>query len=192
MDGISIYDARINAGKALAQSFPADADLVTGVPDSGLAAAIGFSQASKIPFALAFHKNSYIGRTFIKPTQKERESAVHLKLNVLEHVVRGKRLVLIDDSIVRGTTIAGIIKMLRNAGALAVHVRICSPPFLYPCYYGTDVPCNDQLIAHSMTCDEICRQIGADSLAYMKIEDLSKMTGALPLCDACFTNKYPI
>lgn len=192
LDGVSVYDARIRAGKALALSYPADADLVTGVPDSGLAAAMGFAQASGLPFALAFHKNSYVGRTFIKPTQKERESAVHLKLSVLGSVVAGKRLVLIDDSIVRGTTMASLILMLKQAGAKEVHVRISSPPFLYPCYYGTDVPSNDQLIASSHTADEIRARIGADSLGYMRIEDLAKMTGDLPLCKACFDNQYPV
>ena len=192
LDGVNVYEARIRAGKALARSCPADADLVTGVPDSGLAAAMGFSQASGLPFALAFHKNSYVGRTFIKPTQKERESAVHLKLSVLESVVRGKRLVLIDDSIVRGTTMAGLINMLKAAGAKEVHVRISSPPFLYPCYYGTDVPSNDQLIASSHTAEEIRARIGADSLGYMRIEDLQQMTGDLPLCKACFDSQYPV
>lgn len=191
LDGIPVYDARIRAGKALAVSYPVDADLVTGVPDSGLAAAYGYATESGIPFGLAFQKNSYVGRTFIKPTQSERESAVHLKLSVLKSVVEGKRLVLIDDSIVRGTTIAGIIHMLKEAGALEVHVRISSPPFLYPCYYGTDVPSSSQLVASSHSCEEICSRIGADSLGYLKIEDLSQMTGDLPLCKACFDNDYP-
>ena len=191
LDGVSVYDARIRAGKALAKSYPVDADLVTGVPDSGLAAAMGYAQASGIPFGLAFQKNSYIGRTFIKPTQEERQSAVHLKLSVLESVVKGKRLVLIDDSIVRGTTIANLIHMLKKAGALEVHVRISSPPFLYPCYYGTDVPSGDQLIASSHSCEEICSKIGADSLGYLKLEDLDEMTYHLPLCRACFNNQYP-
>ena len=192
LDSVNIYDARIRAGKALAASYPADADLVTGVPDSGSAAAMGYAQASGLPFAPAFHKNSYVGRTFIKPTQKERESAVHLKLSVLESVVRNKRIVLIDDSIVRGTTIAGLIHMLKAAGASKVHVRISSPPFLFPCYYGTDVPGSGQLIASSRTADEICAKIGADSLGYMKIEDLKQMTGDLSLCKACFDGHYPI
>lgn len=192
MDGIHIYDARIRAGKALANSYPVEADLVTGVPDSGLTAAYGYAEESGIPFGFAFQKNSYVGRTFIKPTQKERESAVHLKLSVLENAVKGKRLVLIDDSIVRGTTIAGIIHMLKEAGAKEVHVRISSPPFLYPCYYGTDVPSNDQLIASANTVEEICVRIGADSLGYMKLEDLSQMTGDLELCKACFDNRYPM
>lgn len=191
MDGISIYDARIRGGRALAESYPVEADLVTGVPDSGLAAAYGYSLQSGIPFGFAFHKNSYVGRTFIKPTQAERESAVHVKLSVLKSVVAGKRIVLIDDSIVRGTTIANLIRMLKQAGATEVHVRISSPPFLYPCYYGTDVPNNSQLIAYSHSCEEIRDSIGADSLGYMKLEDLSQMTGDLPLCRACFDNVYP-
>lgn len=192
MDGISVYNSRIKAGRLLAQSYPVDADLVVGVPDSGLTAAIGYSQESGIPFGLAFYKNSYVGRTFIKPTQKERESAVHMKLSVLPEVVRGKRLVLIDDSIVRGTTIAGLITLLKKAGAVSVHVRISSPPFLYPCYYGTDVPSNKELIAADNSPEEIARRIGADSLGYMKLEDLSAMSDNLPLCRACFDNQYPI
>lgn len=192
MDGISVYNSRIKAGRLLAQSYPVDADLIVGVPDSGLTAAVGYSQESGIPFGLAFYKNSYVGRTFIKPTQKERESAVHMKLSVLPEVVRGKRLVLIDDSIVRGTTIAGLITLLKKAGAVSVHVRISSPPFLYPCYYGTDVPSNKELIAADNSPEEIARRIGADSLGYMKLEDLSAMSDNLPLCRACFDNQYPI
>ena len=192
MDGISVYNSRIKAGRLLAQSYPVDADLVVGVPDSGLTAAVGYSQESGIPFGLAFYKNSYVGRTFIKPTQKERESAVHMKLSVLPEVVRGKRLVLIDDSIVRGTTIAGLITLLKQAGAVSVHVRISSPPFLYPCYYGTDFPSNNELIAADNSPEEIARRIGADSLGYMKLEDLSAMSDNLPLCRACFDNQYPI
>ena len=192
LDGINVYDARLRAGKALALSYPVCADLVTGVPDSGLTAAYGYSLQSGIPFGFAFQKNSYVGRTFIKPTQAERESAVHLKLSVLKSVVNGKRLVLIDDSIVRGTTIAGIISMLKEAGAREVHVRISSPPFLYPCYYGTDIPNNSQLIASLHSLEEICSRIGADSLGYLKLEDLCQMTGDLPLCKACFDNHYPL
>ena len=132
MDGVKIYDARIRGGKSLAKSYPVEADLVTGVPESGIPAAKGYSEESGIPFGFAFYKNSYIGRTFIKPTQKERESSVHLKLSVLDSAVKGKRIVLVDDSIVRGTTIANLIRMLKKAGALEVHVRISSPPFLTP------------------------------------------------------------
>ena len=147
---------------------------------------------SGIPFALAFHKNSYVGRTFIKPTQKERESSVKIKLSVLESVVKGKRIVLVDDSIVRGTTISNLITMLRKAGATEVHVRISSPPFLYPCYFGTDVPSNKQLIASSHSTEEIRQQIGADSLGYMPIAELQNMVGDLPICRACFDSHYPM
>lgn len=132
-----------------------------------------------------------MGRTFIKPTQKERESAVRLKLNVLESAVKGKDLVLIDDSIVRGTTITGLIRLLKQSGAGKVHVRISSPPFLYPCYYGTDVPSNKQLLAYAHPVEEICSIIGADSLGYMKVSDLSSMAEGLPLCRACFDGCYP-
>ena len=192
MDGISVHDARLKGGAALAKRFPVEADVVTGVPDSGIAAAVGYAEESKIPFKLAFHKNSYIGRTFIKPTQKERQSAVHMKLSLIEDVVKDKRVVLIDDSIVRGTTISSLINTTRKAGAKEVHVRISSPPFLYPCYYGTDVPDNSELIANKLSKDEICRFIGADSLEYMEVQDLDKMVGNLPLCKACFDNKYPV
>lgn len=192
IDGIDVYQARIQGGRALARRYPVAADVVTGVPDSGLVAAMGYAKESGIPFEPAFHKNSYIGRTFIKPTQKERSSAVHAKLSVLESVVRDKRVVLVDDSIVRGTTIAGLIGMMRRKGAKEVHVRISSPPFLYPCYYGTDVPDNSQLLAGHMTEQQICQSVGADSLGYMDIDDLHYMVGELPVCRACFDDIYPI
>ena len=192
LDGVSVYHARILAGKALAQSYPAEADLVVGVPDSGLVAAKGYSEYSGIPCGMAFHKNSYVGRTFIKPKQSDRESSVKIKLNVIPEAVRGKRIVMVDDSIVRGTTCANIIRMLKGAGAAEVHVRISSPPFLYPCYFGTDVPSNDQLIAHSHTPEQIRQMIGADSLGYMEIEKLRDMVGDLRYCDACFTGNYPM
>lgn len=192
IDKVNVYHSRIIAGKALAQSYPVDADLVVGVPDSGLVAAKGYSEQSGIPFGMAFHKNSYVGRTFIKPKQSQRESSVKIKLNVIEEVVRDKRIVMVDDSIVRGTTCANIIKMLKRAGAKEVHVRISSPPFLYPCYFGTDVPSNEQLIAHSHTTEEIRELIGADSLGYMKIDKLKNMVGSLGYCDACFTGNYPM
>ena len=164
LDGIPVYDARLRAGAALAKTYPAEADLVVGVPDSGITAAQGFAAQSGIPFGIAFYKNSYVGRTFIKPTQKERESSVRLKLSVLKNAVKGKDIVLIDDSIVRGTTIANLIRMLKQAGAGKVHVRISSPPVLYPCYFGTDVPSNRQLIASSLSVEEIRQLIVADSL----------------------------
>lgn len=192
LDGVNVYHARITAGKALAESYPVEADLVVGVPDSGLVAAKGYSEQSGIPYGMAFHKNSYVGRTFIKPKQSQRESSVKIKLNVIEEVVRGKRIVMVDDSIVRGTTCANIIKMLKKAGATEVHVRISSPPFLYPCYFGTDVPSNEQLIAHSHTTEQIRELIGADSLGYMEIGKLKSMVGGLAYCDACFTGRYPM
>lgn len=192
MDGINIYDARVRAGKALATSHPIQADLVVGVPDSGIAAAMGYAEQSHIPYGIAFQKNSYVGRTFIKPTQSERESAVQIKLNVIPSTVKGKRIILIDDSIVRGTTISKLITMLKGAGATEVHVRISSPPFLYPCYYGTDVPSNHLLIASKHTNDEICAQIGANSLGYLRQEDFKEMVGDLPLCKACFDHQYPV
>lgn len=191
MDGVGIYRARFDGGRALAKAYPVEADLVAGVPESGVTAAAGYAYESGIPFGQVFYKNSYIGRTFIKPTQKERESAVHMKLNVLEDVVKGKRIVLVDDSIVRGTTIANLIRMLRQKGALEVHVRICAPPFKYPCYYGTDVADTSQLVADQFSAEQICGLIGADSLGYMRLEDLDTMVGGLPLCKACFDGNYP-
>jgi amidophosphoribosyltransferase len=196
IDGISVYESRIKAGKLLYEQYPVDADIVIGVPESGLDAALGFSQASGIPYVKGFVKNNYIGRTFIKPSQEQRTDAVRIKLNPIESAVKGKRVVMTDDSIVRGTTIANIVRMLRNAGALEVHVRISSPPFLFPCYYGTDVPSTDKLIARKYTVDEICEKIGADSLGYLDVNSLTAMLG-LPegsskcYCDACFTGDYP-
>ena len=192
MDGINIYDARVRAGEALAKSYPVEADLVVGVPDSGIAAAMGYAKQSHIPYGIAFQKNSYVGRTFIKPTQNERETAVQIKLNVIPSTVKDKRIILIDDSIVRGTTISKLITMLKKAGAKEVHVRISSPPFLYPCYYGTDVPSNHLLIASKHTNEEVCEQIGADSLGYLNLDDFKVMVNDLPLCKACFNQQYPV
>ncbi len=192
IDGVSVHEARVRAGRALAKNDDVKADVVIGVPDSGLVAAEGYALESGIPFALGFHKNSYVGRSFIKPTDEERKSAVHMKLSVLEHVVKGKSVVLIDDSIVRGTTMGQIITMMRAVGAKEVHVRISSPPFLYPCYYGTDVPTAGQLIASEHSTMDICKRIGADSLAYLKQEDFSFMVGDLDICAACFDNNYPV
>ncbi len=192
MDGISIFDSRIQAGRALAKGSPVEADIVSGVPDSGLAAAEGYALESGIPFTFVFHKNSYIGRSFIKPTDEERQNAVHMKLSVLSHVVKDKRIVLIDDSIVRGTTMKHLIEMLKKAGAKEVHVRISSPPFLYPCYYGTDVPTSGELIASEHSTEEVRSRIGADSLHYLGIDDFKEMVGDLPICKACFTGDYPV
>ncbi|MBR3646719.1 MAG: amidophosphoribosyltransferase, partial [Lachnospiraceae bacterium] len=192
MDGIDVHEARERAGRALARKSDVHADIVVGVPDSGLAAAAGYAKESGIPFAIAFHKNSYIGRSFIKPTDEERIEAVHMKLSVIDNVVRGKNIIIIDDSIVRGTTMKQIIQMLKKAGAKEVHVKISSPPFLYPCYYGTDVPSSNQLIASEHSVDYICNKIGADSLQYLQIEDFETMVGDLPICKACFDNNYPV
>ena len=182
MDGVSIYHSRIQAGRYLAMDSPVEADLVVGVPESGNAAALGYSLESGIPYGTAFVKNGYVGRTFIKPKQSSRESSVRVKLNVLREAVEGKRVIMIDDSIVRGTTSDRIVRMLREAGAKEVHMRVSSPPFLHPCYFGTDVPEREQLIAHNRSVEEICRIIGADSLGYLRLERLSVMVDGLPVC----------
>ncbi len=193
VDGISVYNSRIMAGKILAQMHPADADIVVGVPESGNVAARGFALEAGIQYGTAFMKNSYVGRTFIKPKQSARESSVKIKLNVLKEVVRGKRVVMVDDSIVRGTTSERIVRMLKAAGATEVHVRISSPPFLNPCYFGTDVPSCDQLIAYNNTVEEVCKKIGADSLGYLDGERLHELIGGdRNYCDACFSGKYPV
>ena len=192
IDGVSVYASRIKAGRFLAMDSPVDADLVVGVPESGNAAALGYSLASGIPYGTAFVKNSYVGRTFIKPKQSMRESSVQVKLNVLKDAVKGKRIVMIDDSIVRGTTCHRIVRMLKDAGAKEVHVRISSPPFLHPCYFGTDIPSEDQLIAYGKTLDEIRDSIEADTLAYLGMERLKELNNGLPYCDACFSGNYPI
>lgn len=191
-DGVSVYQARIQSGRFLAMDSPVEADLVVGVPESGNAAALGYSLQSGIPYGTAFVKNGYVGRTFIKPGQSSRESSVRVKLNVLKEAVDGKRVIMIDDSIVRGTTSDRIVKMLRDAGAKEVHMRVSSPPFLHPCYFGTDVPAEEQLIAHNRTIEEIRQVIGADSLAYLKTERLGEMIGGMGHCTACFTGEYPI
>ncbi|NBJ93124.1 amidophosphoribosyltransferase [bacterium 1xD42-62] len=192
IDGMSVYHSRIMAGKFLAMDSPVEADLVVGVPESGNCAALGYCLQSGIPYGQAFVKNGYVGRTFIKPGQKSRESSVQVKLNVLREAVDGKRIIMIDDSIVRGTTSDRIVHMLREAGAKEVHMRVSSPPFLWPCYFGTDVPARDQLIACNRSVEEICQIIGADSLGYLRIERLGEIVGDRPICKGCFTGKYPL
>lgn len=192
IDGMSVYDSRITAGRCLAKDSPVDADVVVGVPESGNAAAMGYSLESGIPYGTAFVKNGYVGRTFIKPQQSQRESSVRVKLNVLKEAVNGKRVIMIDDSIVRGTTSDRIVGMLREAGATEVHVRISSPPFLYPCYFGTDIPDREQLIAYNRSVDDICKIIGADSLAYLKMERLPEISGGRQYCHGCFSGQYPM
>ena len=192
IDGVSVYHSRILAGKFLAMDSPVEADIVTGVPESGNCAAMGYAMQSGIPYGTAFVKNTYVGRTFIKPKQKSRESSVQVKLNPIREVVEGKRVIMIDDSIVRGTTSDRIVKMLRDAGAKEVHVRISSPPFLWPCYFGTDVPAREQLIAYNRTVEEIRQIIGADSLGYLGLDRLTELVDGLPICKGCFTGKYPM
>ncbi|MBO5094761.1 MAG: amidophosphoribosyltransferase [Lachnospiraceae bacterium] len=192
VDSVSVYNSRILAGKFLALDSPVDADLVVGVPESGNCAAMGYAMQSGIPYGQAFVKNTYVGRTFIKPKQKSRESSVQVKLNALREVVRDKRIIMIDDSIVRGTTSDRIVRMLREAGAKEVHMRVSSPPFLWPCYFGTDVPAREQLIAYNRSVEEISDIIGTDSLAYLRIERLSEIVNGLGICKGCFTGDYPI
>ncbi len=192
IDGVSVYNSRIMAGKFLAMDSPVRADLVVGVPESGYCAALGYSLQSGIPYGQAFFKNSYVGRTFIRPKQKSRESSVRVKLNALREAVEGRRVIMIDDSIVRGTTSDRIVHMLREAGAKEVHMRVSSPPFLWPCYFGTDVPAREQLIAYERSVEDIRRIIGADSLAYLKEERLSEIVGGLGICRGCFTGNYPL
>ena len=189
LDGVSVHAARIRAGACLAAAHPADADLVIGVPDSGLDAALGYSRASGIPYGIGLIKNKYIGRTFIAPDH--RLDQVKIKLSAVEEVIRGKRIVLIDDSIVRGTTSGRIVALLREAGAKEIHMRVSSPPFLHPCYYGTDIDSRDHLIACRHTTEEIAGIIGADSLGYLPVGDLLTLCGSDTCCDACFTGSYP-
>ena len=189
IDGVSVHAARLRAGEILALAHPADADIVIGVPDSGLDAAIGYARASGIPYGIGLIKNKYIGRTFIKPSG--RMDAVKIKLAAVEETVRDKRIVLIDDSIVRGTTCAHIVRMLREAGAKEIHMRVTAPPFLHPCYYGTDVDSEDNLIACRHTVEEIAKIIGVDTLGYLPVDELPGLCGSSDICSACFDGSYP-
>lgn len=192
IDGVSVHEARIRAGQILAREDEQDiADVVIGVPDSGLDAALGYASASGIPYGIGLIKNKYIGRTFISPTQEERVNQVRIKLNPIRSTVEGKRIVLIDDSIVRGTTSAHIVKLLRDAGAKEIHMRISAPPFLHPCYYGTDIDSEENLIACHHTVEEIADMIGADSLRYLPVDSLSELIGNNQYCNACFSGDYP-
>ncbi len=194
IDGASVYDARKEAGRYLARQKPVEADVVIAAPDSGISAAIGYSQESGIPYEVGLMKNRYIARTFIQPTQEMRENAVRIKLNALKSVVNGKRVILIDDSIVRGTTSKRVVSLLREAGAKEVHMRISSPAFLYPCYFGTDVGSQSDLVAVDRTVDEINELIGSDSLDYLTLENLLKtpIGSKCGFCTACFNGEYPI
>lgn len=191
IDGVSVHEARVRAGRILAKAQPAKADIVIGVPDSGLDAALGFSRESGIPYGIGLIKNKYIGRTFISPGQSTRLDQVRIKLAAVEESVRGKRVVLIDDSIVRGTTSARIVKLLREAGAKEIHMRVSAPPFLHPCYYGTDIDTREHLIACKHSVAEITEMIGADTLGYFPCSELGKLAETNEICTACFDGRYP-
>lgn len=194
IEGKNVHEARIKAGEILAKEHPVKADVVVGVPDSGLDAALGYSKASKIPYGIGFIKNKYIGRTFIYPEVKSRMDKVKIKLNPIANVVNGKRVILIDDSIVRGTTSERIVKLLRDAGATEVHMRVSAPPFINPCYYGTDIDSKENLIACKYTIEEIAKKIGADSLGYLSLDGVKKigyMNEKSGFCTACFDGIYP-
>lgn len=193
IDGVGVHGARVHAGALLARTHPVDADVVIGVPDSGLDAAIGYAREAGLPYEIGFVKNRYVGRTFISPGQKKREHMVDVKLNVIQPVVEGKRVVLIDDSVVRGTTAAGIVQKLRRAGAREVHLRLTAPPFLAPCFYGTDIPDDSKLIAANHTLEETCQIIGCDSIGYFDRERLGQLIGTDTkegYCFACFGGAY--
>ena len=185
---------RVEIGRTLALEAPADADMVIPTPESGTPSAIGYAEASGIPYGLGLVKNSYVGRTFIQPSQTIRQLGIRLKLNPIRDVIEGKRLVVVDDSIVRGNTQRALVKMLREAGAAEVHVRISSPPVQWPCFYGIDFATRAELIAPGLSVDEICRSIGADSLGYISLEGLTASTGisGRRLCRACFDGSYPV
>ena len=191
MDGVSVHAARLRAGEILARTHPVEADLVIGVPDSGLDAALGYSRASGIPYGIGLIKNKYIGRTFIAPGQEYRLDQVKLKLSAVRDSICGKRVVLVDDSIVRGTTSGRIVGLLRDAGAKEIHLRVSAPPFLNPCYYGTDIDSRSNLIACHHTTEEIAKIINVDSLGYLPVSALRQLTGFDGCCDACFTGSYP-
>ena len=191
IEGVSVHDARMRAGEILARAHPVDADIVIGVPDSGLDAAMGYSRASGIPYGIGLIKNKYIGRTFISPGQDHRVDQVRIKLSPVESEVRGKRVVMIDDSIVRGTTSARLVRLLRSAGAKEIHMRISAPPFLHPCYYGTDIDSREHLIACHHSVEEIADIIGVDSLGYLPLENLRDLCGNSDYCCACFSGLYP-
>ena len=194
IEGSSVHEARIRAGTFLALEHPVQADVVIGVPDSGLDAAIGYSRQSGIPYGVGFIKNKYIGRTFIQPGQKQRQDAVRIKLNAISSTVRGKRVVMVDDSIVRGTTSARIVKLLRDAGAKEVHVRLSAPPFTHPCFFGTDIDSTDNLIAAHHTVEEIAQIIGADSIGFLPLEACDKLAAdsKCGFCKGCFSGEYPV
>ena len=191
IEGRNVHAFRKESGRLLYKEAPADADIVVGVPDSSLSAAMGYAEASGLPYEMGLIKNKYIGRTFIQGSQKQRENSVRIKLNVVSSTVKGKRVVLVDDSIVRGTTSRRIVRLLREAGATEVHVRIASPPFKNPCFYGVDTSTYEELLCARMSVPEACEYIGADSLAYLSPDALLKAGNRCELCMACFTGNYP-
>jgi amidophosphoribosyltransferase len=192
LSGINVYDARKRLGRMLAREAPVEADVVIPVPDSGVPAALGYSQASGIPFELGLIRSHYVGRTFIEPQSSIRHFGVRLKLNPVREVLRGKRVVIVDDSIVRGTTSRKIVKMVRDAGATAVHMRISAPPTRWPCFYGIDTPSRSELIASNHSIEEIARYITCDTLGYLSLEGLHASVSGKGYCDACFTGDYPV
>lgn len=194
IEGTCVHEARLQAGRFLAQEHPVEADVVIGAPDSGLDAALGYAQESGIPYGVGFIKNKYVGRTFIQGSQAQRESSVRIKLNAITSTVKGKRVVLVDDSIVRGTTSARTIRLLREAGAAEVHYRISAPPFAHPCYFGTDIPDEKDLIATGHTVEEINELVGSDTLGYLSIEHVQQLAihSKCGFCTGCFTGKYPV
>ena len=194
IDGVCVHDSRVTAGRLLARQYPVEADIVIPVPDSSTDAALGYAQESGLPFEMGFMRNNYVGRTFIMPTQKQRRRSVDIKLSVIADSVRGKRVVLVDDSIVRGTTCQNIIRNLKKAGAKEVHVRISSPTLHWPCPYGTDIPTKDELTSNHSSVEELREFIGAQSLGFLKRESLCELMNAEErcFCDACFTGEYPV
>jgi amidophosphoribosyltransferase len=189
--GSNVYEMRKKFGARLAHDQPADADIVIPVPDSGVVATLGYSEYSKIPYEMGLVRNHYVGRTFIEPSQSIRHFGVKIKLNPVKEVIEGKRVVVVDDSIVRGTTSRKIVKMLREAGAKEVHMRISSPPTAYPCFYGIDTPTRKELIASTHSIEETRKYITADSLGYLSIEGLMDCVGSRDYCNACFSGDYP-
>ena len=191
IDGVSVQAARLEAGRVLAKAYPVKADVVIGVPDSGLDAALGYSECSGIPYAIGLIKNKYVGRTFISPEQSDRIDKVKIKLSPVKSAIENKSVVLVDDSIVRGTTSGRIVKLLKDAGAREVHMRVSAPPFLHPCYYGTDIDSEENLIACHHTVEEIAKIIGVDSLGYLPVERLKDLICSDQICSACFNGEYP-
>ncbi|GHU75130.1 amidophosphoribosyltransferase [Spirochaetia bacterium] len=193
IDTLDVYGARVRAGEILGREAPVEADLVIGVPDSGFPAAIGYGKATNTPFGLGIVKSKYVGRTFIAPQQKQRERAVSVKHNVIKSEIQGKRVVIIDDSIVRGTTSRHLVSILKKAGAKEVHIRVCSPPVRFPCYFGIDTPHRKDLISNGNSVSELCKSLGADSLAFISVEGLlESLSGTGGYCLGCFTGEYPI